>query len=236
GDTELNLRGRRLQVIVKAVNYILAPGQTHEGVWHVEGTPQEHIIASVLFYYHVSPALTGDGLAFRRCLTEDEEETLVERFTHDFPPNFDYSTSVIQLGTVETPQGRVIAFPNTHQHRLCPITNNSRKVRSNSAQRKLLCFFIVNPNVRVKSTADVPDQNWDHNRVQGVVALQAKARRVIGGRGLPEDVVRHVLTFAKQGMTLEEAKRVRLNLMKDRKYLKDSLNRWMEREISLCEH
>ncbi len=31
------LRNRTIQVITKAINYILPPGQDHEGVWHVEG-------------------------------------------------------------------------------------------------------------------------------------------------------------------------------------------------------
>ena len=32
-----NLCGQKLQVITKIVDYELKPGQSHEGVWHVEG-------------------------------------------------------------------------------------------------------------------------------------------------------------------------------------------------------
>ncbi|KAJ1502462.1 hypothetical protein HMI56_002685 [Coelomomyces lativittatus] len=45
------LKQRKIQVIVKAVNYILQPGQSYEGNWHLEGTPQENIIATGIYYY-----------------------------------------------------------------------------------------------------------------------------------------------------------------------------------------
>ena len=39
----VSLRGKQLQVIVKIADFELAPGATHEGVWHVEGhEPREH--------------------------------------------------------------------------------------------------------------------------------------------------------------------------------------------------
>jgi hypothetical protein len=81
------LRGRTLQVITKACNYVLRPGESHQGSslaifpapvsgtppgnWHVEGMPTEHIVASVIYYYQSSPFLEDDGLAFRR--ERDEE-------------------------------------------------------------------------------------------------------------------------------------------------------------------
>jgi hypothetical protein len=38
GNKSVVLRGRQLQVICKLAEYRLEPGQSHEGVWHLEGT------------------------------------------------------------------------------------------------------------------------------------------------------------------------------------------------------
>ena len=44
-----SLRGQRLQVITKLVDYGLSPGEEYEGVWHVEGMSHEAIICTVLY-------------------------------------------------------------------------------------------------------------------------------------------------------------------------------------------
>ena len=36
-----------VQVITKIVDYELEPGQTYEGVWHVEGMSHENIISTI---------------------------------------------------------------------------------------------------------------------------------------------------------------------------------------------
>jgi hypothetical protein len=52
----------------------------------------------------------------------------------------------------------------------------------------------------------------------------------------PKDVVKHILSFAKVGLTFEEAKQHRELLMKERKYFINQQNQEMERDFSLCEH
>jgi hypothetical protein len=59
------LYGRRVQVIVKAANYVLQPGQEYEGSWHVEGMRHEKIVASGIYYYSTTPNLPETCLAFR---------------------------------------------------------------------------------------------------------------------------------------------------------------------------
>lgn len=54
-----------LQVIVKACNYVLGPGEEYEGVWHVEGMTHEQIVVSAIYYYASSTDLDDAGLAFR---------------------------------------------------------------------------------------------------------------------------------------------------------------------------
>ncbi len=68
------LSGKRLQVVVKAANYILQPGESHEGSWHVEGMKHERIVASGIYYYHTTPNLADSCLAFRQKRHNDLEE------------------------------------------------------------------------------------------------------------------------------------------------------------------
>eukprot|EP01102_Stenamoeba_stenopodia_P010701 TRINITY_DN3252_c0_g1_i6.p1 TRINITY_DN3252_c0_g1~~TRINITY_DN3252_c0_g1_i6.p1 ORF type:complete len:522 (-),score=151.80 TRINITY_DN3252_c0_g1_i6:364-1842(-) len=71
---ELATIPRRYQVITKACNYVLKPGDVYRGKWHVEGMSHEHIIASALYYYSSSPGVKDQGLAFRAAtgLTDNE--------------------------------------------------------------------------------------------------------------------------------------------------------------------
>ena len=48
-----------------------------------------------------------------------------------------------------------------------------------------------------------------------------------------ESSLHEILEFAKWGFTIEEAKEHRINLMKERKYKKQT---WNIREVELCEH
>jgi len=47
-----SLRGQRLQVISKMVDYELAPGDSYEVVWHVEGMSHEDIVATAIYFIH----------------------------------------------------------------------------------------------------------------------------------------------------------------------------------------
>jgi hypothetical protein len=68
------LRERPLQVIVKAANYILKPGDKYAGKWHVEGMKHERIVASGIYYYHTTPNLAQSCLCFRTKRDNDFED------------------------------------------------------------------------------------------------------------------------------------------------------------------
>jgi hypothetical protein len=229
------LRGRTLQVITKACNYVLRPGESHQGNWHVEGMPTEHIVASVIYYYQSSPFLEDDGLAFRRERDEESDFPGVMDYTQDDPPPGgmrDWRNN-IELGAVPTPAGRILVFRNDYQHCLTLLHNPSK---TEVATRKIVCWFVINPDVPIISTADVPPQQWDlRMRAQGV-ALIGVSRRVLRGRSLPRDVVLQILERAHIGMSLADARRHREALMKERKVFINDQNKEMEREFSLCEH
>jgi len=69
---EKSLRDRTLQVIVKIVDYEFAPGQTHEGVWHVEGMSHENIVATAELVLQKAASLERGNLEFQRAWTTDE--------------------------------------------------------------------------------------------------------------------------------------------------------------------
>lgn len=72
-----SFKGRSLKVIVKAANYILKPGQSYDGSWHLEGMPHERIVSSAIYYYDTNDLVHDSGLGFRRIRREQE----------DFPPS-----------------------------------------------------------------------------------------------------------------------------------------------------
>ena len=41
---------KKLQVLTKIVDYEMKPGQTYNGVWHVEGMSHENIIATGVYF------------------------------------------------------------------------------------------------------------------------------------------------------------------------------------------
>jgi len=184
-----SLRGRTLQVITKIVDYELGGDQSFEGVWHVEGMSHENIMATALYILDRSPELEGAELMFKRALWDSEARSIYYDVAQDRHPSLEAAISegLTPIGKLPTPSGRLICFPNSHVHRVGKLTG--------SGVRRIIVFFLVNPQRRIISTAHVRPQ-------QGV-------------------------------MDLEEAKRHRMELMRERKRHKQD---WNVREIELCEH
>ena len=60
------------------------------------------------------------------------------------------------LGTMKTPNGRVIVFPNSHIHRVTKMSSKNGA----DAVRRILVFWLVNPESPIVSSANVkPQQN-----------------------------------------------------------------------------
>ena len=57
-----SLRNQRLQVVTKIVDYELGPGQTFEGVWHVEGMSHEEIVATAIYFLHRDEEIDGGNI------------------------------------------------------------------------------------------------------------------------------------------------------------------------------
>jgi hypothetical protein len=112
------------------------------------------------------------------------------------------------IGSAATSEGRLVTFPNAIQHQVQPFKLVDP---TKAGYRKILALFLVDPNVNVISTADVPCQRADWCEAWG-------------GEGFP--------------LTMEQAKEYRELLMEERKrfVLEHQSRTDVEGTISLCEH
>lgn len=206
----VSFRGQELQVITKIVDYELQPGQSHEGVWHVEGMSHGEIVMTCLYILDRDESIQGGNLEFKRAFLKDEATYIFDTVDQVRPYAVDdfIQEGLKPLGTMETLKGRLIVFPNSHVHRVTEMINTGSVL----ARRRIVVFFVVNPLRRIISTREVVPQ-----QVHSTAADDGAAAKKV-----------------RQGaMTLEEAKKHRLELMKERKHHKQD---WNVREIELCEH
>jgi len=309
----VDLKSRRLQVIVKAANYELQPGQSYEGGWHVEGMLHERIVAAGILYYDASPNMCGEGLAFRRLrnrnvvaldripttdlggndyaehdkrvtietsdaawqsisskekdvdshlsdaggdddgMDEEDEKSIPTGFVKpkfqftrdDVRPaslwNVGYKSqsmpNYIDLGVVGTPVGRALVFKNSMQHRVQMLCNSSA---TDTAFRKVLIFWLVDPDKRILSTEDIPEQQWDLTRARIGQVLHKQWRPASETVKMPANPIKLILAYAKYGFTRKEALQNRLKLMEERSYSRHAIDNKFEalivREYSFCEH
>ncbi|KAG6913482.1 hypothetical protein DXG01_006524 [Tephrocybe rancida] len=225
---------RGLQVIVKLANIVLTPeNPTYGGgTWHVEGQLNEHICASAIYYYD-SKNITTSRLAFRQ-QSQTDEPTLVRYLQnhHDWiEPVYGCSNdgpAVQVVGAVDTPEGRLLTWPNVLQHQVQPFELVDH---SQPGHRKIVALFLVDPNIQITSTANVPCQQreWWSEAVK-------EAKGPIGTLPLElqDKVVSSVENFP---ISLEEAKALRVQLMDERKeYVVEHEQSFMRHKFSLCEH
>ncbi|MEC3918524.1 DUF4246 domain-containing protein [Nocardia sp. CDC160] len=152
----VDLRGRRLQVIVKLANIHLTPDRPEYagGSWHVEGMMNERIVSTGIYYWD-SENITASRLSFRAAIDDPDYEQNDSPGMRDVYGLEDEDALNQGLGSVPTTPNRCLAFPNILQHRVAPfrLADPTRP-----GHRKILAFFLVDPSVTVISTSDVPPQ------------------------------------------------------------------------------
>jgi hypothetical protein len=140
-------------------------------------------------------------------------------------------TNVTQnLGSVSTHEGRLLTFPNILQHRVSPF---SLADRSKPGHRKILALFLVDPHLRIISSANIPPQREDWWKERRKVVGQ-----LLGGR-LPVELQEMVTgdLGTACSVSMDEAKQYRLELMEERKTAAVHQNENFETgDFSLCEH
>ncbi|KAH8691133.1 hypothetical protein BGW36DRAFT_438627 [Talaromyces proteolyticus] len=153
---------RGLQVIVKLTEYSMTPEEPRfETEWHVEGQINEHICASAVYcledentdvhdleFRQIADTLPLADLEFDR----GDSVWLEQIFgLHNNEP------AVQHVGNMCFSEGRAIAWPNALQHRGIATL----KDRSKTGYVHILQFMLVDPNIRIISTANVPPQRLD---------------------------------------------------------------------------
>jgi hypothetical protein len=229
---ENSLKNRQLQVIVKLANVVLDPENPRYpgGSWHVEGMANERIVASGIYYYE-SENISESLLSFRkqveapRHLRANPVEKECLAWYYDVKPGTQLSE---HLGSVETLSGRCIVFPNLFQHQVQPFELLDK---SKPGVRKILVFFLVDPQAPIYSTANIPpqQQEWYADALRNHVPVFHR---------MPKDVVNTIVSNVHGcPMSLDEAKAHREKLMVERKFVVDSATKTqVARDYSLCEH
>ncbi|KAJ3097086.1 hypothetical protein HDU97_005294 [Phlyctochytrium planicorne] len=222
----VSLRGRDLRVIVKAASIRLTPenARYNGGSWHLEGTDNEAIMMTGIYYYDMDN-ITSSRIEFREGF--DDCKLLYPQDEHDdimtayfIRPN---DWAVQQCGHVPTRSGRVVAFPNSSQHRVPSFKLDDP---SREGYRNMLVFFVCDPDKKVPSTLEVPPQQrtWVSERIF----------RAFGER-IPMECVDRIVKHLPGVKGDQEDKEVGLELLKER-----SRQFWYPQrkylEVSLCEH
>ncbi|KAG4439283.1 hypothetical protein IFR05_005216 [Cadophora sp. M221] len=229
---------RGLQVIVKLANIELTPEspEYEGGTWHVEGQLNEHICASALYYYD-NENIMPSQLAFRQQSdTEEAAEMNYPQGVHEWLSEVygceNGDAAVQDVGTVTCSEGRLITFPNILQHQVQPF---SLQDSTKPGHRKILALFLVDPGMRIISTANVPPQqrDWWGAEVDRQIAGSGKALAKLSAE-MKDKIFQGVDDFP---ISMETAKELRLKLMEERKVYAVNQNGSFERnDFSLCEH
>ncbi|RPD76243.1 hypothetical protein L226DRAFT_505549 [Lentinus tigrinus ALCF2SS1-7] len=230
---EYSLKGRKLQVIVKLANIVLTPeSPTYAGgAWHVEGMANENIVATGLYYY-ACENITESRLDFRVTVgTQDGIDMRYQQSDHrGYVAAYGFGgghSKNQNLGHIVAEEDKCIAFPNTYQHHVDAFELMDK---SKLGYRKILCFFLVNPETDILSTTHVPPQqaDWSMDELEKAPALQ----------NLPVELFNMITGYVKPGMmTREKAEEHRAELMKERsKFVVQHNKKVYELEFNMCEH
>lgn len=140
-------------------------------------------------------------------------------------------STVQVVGGVLCKEGRLLTFPNVLQHRVVPFELADA---TKPGHRKILALFLVDPRIRIISTANVPPQQRDW--------WKEKINQDFTGKGalgklsaeLKEQIFEGAGSFP---FRIDVAKDVRLRLMKERRHVvRHSAESFQRTEFCLCEH
>ncbi|KAJ0400070.1 hypothetical protein ATCC90586_000542 [Pythium insidiosum] len=222
--TTYTIKGRTVQVITKIAEIHLTPANPKYpgGAWHIEGTETEGIVATGIYYFgceNISESLLSFQVLAAHPHVGDEDHLGVAAVY-----GFEEEQSISQFrGSASVLEDRCIVFPNTLQHKVEPfeLADPTRP-----GVRKILAFFLVDPGRPIPSTAVIPPQQEDWRRRAQETLLPS----------LPDAVMNRTLaSFLGRWMTMDEAKRHREELMKDRQSGGGN-GRHFDYLLSFCEH
>ncbi|KAH9925048.1 uncharacterized protein BXZ73DRAFT_50116 [Epithele typhae] len=236
GRVEFPLRGRTLQVIVKLASIHLTPEKPvyPGGSWHVEGMANERVVATGLYYYAMEN-VAESRLAFRQRVGDGDFGTKLPYENGDYKgPTVVYGLrnddALSQaLGHLVAEEYKCVAFPNVYQHF---VEAFKLEDETRPGHRKILALFLVDPNVRILSTTDVPPQQQEW-----AVAV-AEAEALGGVRKLPQELLDMIFGFTEPAlMSRKQAEEHREKLMEERSAFVEYHNeQTFEMHFAMCEH
>ncbi|KAG9019805.1 hypothetical protein FRB90_005953 [Tulasnella sp. 427] len=230
-----SIQGKKIQVIVKLANIHLTPEKPEYpgGSWHVEGMANERIVSTGIYYYDCEN-ITESQLSFRMGVNfegagYDQSDNTGVRLTYGLKYG---GPSNQVVGAVKTSPDRCVTFPNIYQHR---VSSFKLVDPSKPGHRKILALFLVDPEFRVPSTADIPPQqiHWIRQAAHEAFIKDNQGMKV----PLPVEVVDMIAERVDNAMTLAEAKAYREGLMDERTSFEDEVDeRHFCTEFNFCEH
>jgi len=133
-------------------------------------------VATALYVLHRDEDIVGGDILFKRSFFDDEVDYIFTTIwqTRPIPLEDIVDGGMKPVGTVQTLPKRLVVFPNSHVHKVNTIKNssqdtiekinkdeniNDKRAGDNMKQkRRIVVFFLVNPEHRIISTREVPPQ------------------------------------------------------------------------------
>lgn len=232
----IDVRGSTLKVIVKMANIELTPEKPDYpgGTWHVEGTINEDIVCTCLYYYDCEN-ITHSELEFRAGTKDPYYEQGDSCAISRLYGITDEEELVFPCGSIEAIDDRLVVFPNMFQHRVAPF---ELKDKTKPGHRKILCFFVCDPyNDNVISTDQVPPQQGEWWAEQTFSVNDNDKKNATLFNKLPPEILNSILENVTWPMPLPKAKEVREQLINERAQDIDEDDIGIfQRTFSLCEH
>ncbi|KAJ5103872.1 Protein of unknown function DUF4246 [Penicillium argentinense] len=162
-DLNRDYKDRGLQVITRLLGVDLTPDDPYfQTDWHVEGQMNEHICAAA-FIFCENENMEVPVMEFRNIV----ETAILGEVEHE-PNDFIWLRQVYGMdngepalqrpGSIKCTLGRTTIIPSTVQHR---ITKFELSDKSKPGRTRALAFYLVDPNIRIVSTANIPPQRLD---------------------------------------------------------------------------
>jgi hypothetical protein len=156
-----------LKVVVKAQSYLIPSSTSYSGRWHVEGLT-ENIVAAGVYYAHMDPHLKGGNLKFRPKKS----------------PNSHYYSEATSC-EVPVTDGCAVVFSNNLPHRFRNIENTSP---TEGGRRLFLNFFIVDPEMKIKTTSEIPSKSF----ITTILSKVASEANVPFPKAILQSILRYV--------------------------------------------
>ncbi|KAF4426846.1 hypothetical protein CGCF413_v000945 [Colletotrichum fructicola] len=206
-----------LQVVVQLSTVELTPEHPVQPPtdWRLNGMGNEHIVATSLVYFDsVNTTETSGAISFRVEADLDADAHVYTR--RDLAPlagiygladpgqlhsDSEEPNALQELGTIVALDGRLVAYPNTLQHR---VEAYELLDRSRPGRRRCLTMHLVDPHYRICSTRNVPPQQHEWWVEEGPAKIDW------AGHHVPQEIINRIMTeVGEWPMGMEEATRVR---------------------------